>query len=679
MAGVLEKTLSTLTPYDKISRITIHHKEPLEPKNQNSLLAWATKVDITPPPGLPTAGHSLYSTFGVGFRNKLMARVVYIKPKQGRPVALVQCDLISGSRIVHHKVAQLIADKTDVDSSGLAITATHTHSGPGNYAGNNFYNDVVTNRMGFVEKYFIFICHQIASAIIEAYEHRKPARIATGTTSVEGVTKNRSLPAYLMNKNIRDKKIKPNEFEAINPYLHMIRIDCQDDQGNFQPVGAFTNFSNHPNSRPSELDNLYHGDVTAFSERILEQRIKNHYHTPWDTVHAAANHTHGDCNPNHNEDVVETFDDLRGLGESIANQAFDLFLSLDKELKDDVVIRSRSREIDLLKENKIDNIQLAERPAMGMASVAGAHGRGRGSLVYNVPFFAAGYPRKFFTNTEQGHKHIAFGFLQKLRYKKQDYPHKFFAQVIQVDNHILLPLPWEVTLESGKRISEFVKEKAEAAGLKEKHKYIITNVSNGYFGYMTTPEEYSLQFYEGGSNHYGPNTCDFVKLQLGREIKRFVRGDLTEKPPEKYTTKLLSTDFYPKELQPKGNRKIQVPPTYQRQKAREEAYWSATWFDVPPCLIDFHRPLVLVEVSTDNSNWETLEIEGTCTDDSGMDISVRHLNQVDNRNMGLYEVRWHNPKTELGKHYRFKILPRHSQDAFCSPCFISNIETSSAI
>ena len=141
-----------------------------------------------------------------------------------------------------------------MDSAGLVITATHTHSRPGNYAGNDFYNDLISNAKGFIEKYFFFICEQIAAAVIEAYDNRKPARVATEATTVEKVTKNRSLPAYLLNENIQQQKKNPNEFDAVNPYFHMIRIDCQDDQGEYVPVGAFTNFSSHPNSKPSELD-----------------------------------------------------------------------------------------------------------------------------------------------------------------------------------------------------------------------------------------------------------------------------------------------------------------------------------------------------------------------------------------------------------------------------------------
>ncbi|MCG8671769.1 MAG: neutral/alkaline non-lysosomal ceramidase N-terminal domain-containing protein [Pseudomonadales bacterium] len=669
MIDILNKVSSVVSPYDGKTHLSIAYKQPLEAKPQETLLAWATKVDITPPPGLPTAGHSVYSTNGVGFRNKLKARVVYLKPKQGRPVALVQCDLIAGSRIVHHKVAEMIADKTDVDSPGLVICATHTHSGPANFMGNKFYNDTVGNSMGFIEKYFNFLCERLSSAVIDAYENRKPAKIATGTTTVTGVTKNRSLPAFLKNKNIQNQKDAPNEYQAINPDLHMIRIDCQTEDGSYLPVGAFTNFSNHPNSRPSELENLYHGDITAFAERILEQNIKKQFKPAWDTVHAAANYTHGDCNPNHSETIVENFADLRKLGQTIADRAFELFLTLGKELTTEATIGSRAREIDLLKENVAENIHIAKRPAMGLASMAGAKGRGRGSLVTNVPFFAAGYPRKNFKDSDQGEKRVAFGVFQQLRYKKEDYPHHFFAQIIQINDHVLLPMPWEVTAESGKRIANHLQEKAKSAGASQPLKFIVTNVSNGYFGYMTTPEEYSQQYYEGGSNQYGANTCDYIKLQLGQDIEKFVKGEAQPSLASSYHVSLHSKDYYPEDLVPTGNRSAYTQPVYQPATGREEAYWEFQWQDVPANMIEFHRSLVRIEARDSNDQWVPLEIDGVPVDDDGMDISVKHLNQFTETNMALYQVRWHSPELDQGKEYRFAILPRNNWEQLSSQSF----------
>ncbi|MBT7888879.1 MAG: alkaline ceramidase, partial [Deltaproteobacteria bacterium] len=96
----------------KKSKIKIRHTPPLEPRRNQTLLAGAASVDITPPPGMPMAGFGMFSVSGRGVRTKLKARILVIKPKQGGSVALVQCDLLSGSLVIHHRVAELVAQKT---------------------------------------------------------------------------------------------------------------------------------------------------------------------------------------------------------------------------------------------------------------------------------------------------------------------------------------------------------------------------------------------------------------------------------------------------------------------------------------------------------------------------------------------------------------------------------------
>ncbi len=139
------------------ANILIPYQEPLESTEEKTLLAGVSSVDITPPPGMPAAGHSMFSCNCYGVRTKLKARVFYLKPEKDKPVALVQCDLLSGSLLVHHKVARMVAEKTDVDAAGLAICGTHTHSGPGNYFASIMYNNNASNKPGLEVNYLEFL------------------------------------------------------------------------------------------------------------------------------------------------------------------------------------------------------------------------------------------------------------------------------------------------------------------------------------------------------------------------------------------------------------------------------------------------------------------------------------------------------------------------------------------
>ncbi|MBU2643099.1 neutral/alkaline non-lysosomal ceramidase N-terminal domain-containing protein [bacterium] len=649
-------------------KIRIDNISPLESSESPTLMAGAASVDITPPPGMPMAGFAMYSCSAVGVRTRLKARIFYIKPKTGGPVALVQCDLLSGSLLLHHRIAELVAQETDIEAGAIAIMGTHTHSGPGNFFENKMYNDNASNKPGLDDQYVAFCSKQIAGGIIKACRERKPARIATGITEVYGTTINRALPPYLSNENIKNRLDPPDALRAINPNLILIRVDVLDQEENYKPLGAFTSFSMHPNTNPAELGCLYSGDITGFVARLVEAGVKNHYGTPWNPVLATANGTHGDCNPNHAQDRVENYQDHKKLAQLIAEKTLALFYTLDQQMQVDVDVRFRTREINLLETPSIDGIRISSRGYAGMSVLAGALGRGRITPFYRFRWFRPGRPRNHFTRGSQGHKRILGGPLQRLLMPKRDIGHRFLAQIIQLADVLLIPLPWEVTQEMGRRIADTVKTTAEDAGLHGITRAVVVDTANGYIGYLTTPEEYALQYYEGGSNLYGPHSGPYVAAQVGR-----VAGDLAEKGsgselPLQWEFSLPVRSYYPRDCTPSGTRKAESKPEFHARGELEESFWRFTWIDVPPSRIEFHKPLVRLEFSRDAGNWVPLEHESVPVDDEGPDLAVIYRQASSDGKMGHYEVRWHNP-VPGNDDYRFSILPRAGQEILYSEPF----------
>ncbi len=647
-------------------KISISYKKPLNSTNDDTLLAGVVSVDITPPPGMPAAGYAIASCQCYGVRTKLKARIFYLKPKKGKPVVLVQCDLLSGSLLLHHKVAELIASETDVDAAALAICASHTHSGPGNYFGSEMYNSNASNKPGLEKSYLGFLSRQIADGIINAYKNRKPARIGTGTTEIWNVTINRSMQPYLQNENIKKLPEKPNALQAINPYIHLIRIDCLNENNEYKPAGLFTNFSIHPNTSPVELGALYNGDVTGFLEREVEKEIKIKYDLSITPVHGAANYAHGDCNTNHDQNRVENFKDLRGVGKLIAEKTLELFYSLDNKLESSAEIKYRAKEINLLKEREADGIKISNRGYAGMSLAAGARGRGRTTFFDKIPLFRPGNPKSKFTGGLQGHKRIIAGPLQRLIIPTLAVPHKLLIQLIQIHDTVLIPLPWEVTQEMGRRIEEKAREMGEKAGLNGIKRFIVTDTSNGYFGYINTPEEYSLQYYEGGSNLYGPNTGPYVAARIGKLAEELAKKGAGGHMDANYQVTLSSKNYYPVNITAGGKRKIAAKPRYRNVCHCDESYWSFKWYDVPPSRIDFHRQLVEIETSESGKEWTTFMADAMPVNDDGCDIAIIYKKKLSGNNMGLYEARWYNPPAD-NIYYRFKIFPRDNQQVFYSP------------
>ena len=650
------------------TEVKIQYRTPKPPAKEKTILAGMTAIDITPPPGMTTSGYSTFADNAVGVRTRLFARVLYLKDKKEPGLALVQTDMLTGSILVHHRVAEMIATRTDIDSGGLLIAGTHTHSGPGSFFGSNFYNKMAASKPGFDPAYTEFLCRRIADAIIEAYDKRTEARIATGKTEIYGVTVNRAFPPYLLNETVGDEATRKNPHAAINPWLYMIRVDAKVRKGVFKPLGAFTTFSIHPNTNPKLIGSLFSGDVTGFVERIVENEIQARYQTPARPVHCGANLTHGDNNANYAQEYHENFTHQRIIARVIADKTLELFASLDKKLKSNLNIRYRSRQVDLQRETVINGISVAKTPSPGYASAGGALGKGRRTPFSYIPPFRPGNPRRIFTRGEQGAKRIPLFGLLRMVFRKKDFPRHCLLQLIQVGDLLIVPLPWEVTMEMGRRIAEKAMDEGRKSGLKELKETCVCDTSNGYFGYLNTPEEYSLQYYEGGSNFYGPNTGLFVAEQAAELAREMARDGSGSDLPASMNFSLNAADFMPKPSVPAGARAVAAAPDYVPASISDEPFWAFSWYDVMPDRIAFHKPLVSVEVKQGQS-WKPLLVKGIFVNDQESDMAVIYNKKESREGRGLYEVRWLNPELEKGREYRFRVEARASFGVFYSPAF----------
>ncbi len=650
--------------------LRVRQEVPSRVEGKETLLAGIGKADITPRPGLPTAGYATNGRSGTGFRTRLYVRVIYLKAANRMPVALVQCDLLSGSEAVHRSVAERVAKATGLDAGGIMLSGTHTHSGPGNLFGSNFYVKHASNEGGVDRRFFDFVCDRIARAIVDAYNDRRPARIATGSAEVYGFTRNRSIAAYQANRNADPGKAKDIR-KAVNPEMFMVRVDCLDESsGAYKPAGALTSFSIHGTSVPSwntlYTNTLFNADVFAYMERELEWEVAR-MHGATRFVHAVVNGTHGDNAPDCSG-TCQGYRDSRLLGVGLGRRAIELFNSLGGALRPVAKVRAAFREIDYYQTRAIDGIAICDPPRVGTTLTAGVQDGGPTPILSRLPFFKEGSHRWIFTGGCQGTKRILLGPLQSLILPRDEFPHLISYQAIQLGNVVLLPLPYEFTMESGRRIVEACQKAARVGGMGADTRFVVVSVSNGYAGYCTTPEEYGVQRYEGGHTLYGPNTNPFVAAQAAKLVGDMAReGEVRDLAKERTFT-LAARTFYREYDAPKGRRAASAQPSRCRADGGEEC-WSFRWADVPPSRIDLHRRLVSIEYSENGVTWLPLEDRGIRVDDDGYDVSVAFLEEMTGDKLGVYEARWYNPEWREGRRYRFRIEPREGQDLFFSKAF----------
>jgi neutral ceramidase len=84
----------------------------------------------------------------------------------------------------------------------------------------------------------------------------------------------------------------------------------------------------------------------------------------------------------------------------------------------------------------------------------------------------------------------------------------------------LVFVPSEVTTMSGRRMRETIRT---VFGDEVSH-VVIAGYSNDYAGYITTPEEYAVQQYEGGHTLFGPWTLPGFRQELARLARALADG-----------------------------------------------------------------------------------------------------------------------------------------------------------
>ncbi|MHC4715775.1 MAG: neutral/alkaline non-lysosomal ceramidase N-terminal domain-containing protein [Planctomycetota bacterium] len=658
----------------------IHVRQPLdlEPPPSGAPTAGAVCVDITPPPGMPMGGYSVLANKGRGFRTRIKARVVYLNDGGGHSVALVQADLPAGSLLLHHKVADVVAQSTGLRPGDIAIMASHSHSAPANFFDNDFYNGHMSNGKWLDPAFLDFVTQRIAGGILEAYQARRPARIATGTKDIYGYNRNRSLRSYVLNENVGPIDVDDPEavFRAVNPALCMVRVDVQDDRGRYIPLAAFSTFSVHATALSPPVE-VYNADLFAYAQKDLEWAVQRKYGAPWAVVHALTTGTQGDMAPavpDRGDNIFGHFPvnwkEAKAVGEGIGREAIGLFEDLGDKLADDFVLHSAVRELNIRENNSAEDVRLCRDAVVGNTVVAGAYER-RAPWLAAIPCLKGGnvMARRwwFFKDGCQGNKRHLGSFLQPLIAPKSSFPNTVMFQLIRIGDTVIVPLPFEATVESGRRIAARVEREFVEAGSNGIQHVWVASSANGYFGYATTPEEYAGQNYEGGHTLYGRYTTPYLTAQLGLLARDLLaRGEVHEVTPE-WRYRLKVNTFYPKPRLATGQRRALVQPTVvAARREHEEAYICFRWEDVGPSRIDFHRPLSRVEVRTDGS-WELLRVSGEPIHDDGYDLEVRYLRRRAG-GMGKYEVRWYNPVP--GGEYRFVIEPRGEYAALTSRAFL---------
>jgi neutral ceramidase len=579
-------------------------------------------ADITPPPGPGLAGSGPEGRAAAGYRARLHARALLLQDRRGEIIAVVVADLPFTSVLLQRRVASLVLAHAPIGADRLLLAATHTHSAPGHFLDAEPYNRQGSSVAGYDPAMVEFLAQRIAAAVISAWESRRPARIAWGTTGISGVTRNRSPEAG---------GAEPDST------LVMLRVDLRSGpESTFRPAGSLSIFAIHGTGNSAEND-LWDSDISGRVAGLLEAHADSVQGDPGDppsrVVQLFANGAEGDVSPiwpaasrcapptlrrsrmggsrglrgwqwvgpeapAQERCLAAARDGLEVTSRAIAARAASLFDSLRPGVESEALPVARAFATLPLTGAAAPALLCAEAEPGG-ATVGGAEDvrtryHGWRFLGFIPSAFEEG-PRATRSSPRgcQAEKRPALdGVLRRISGIGRGFPEVAQLAVVRIGGLVLAAVPAEATTAAGAYLSGRVRAAADAAGAATE-RVAIVGLTNGFMQYVTTREEYRTQHYEGASTLYGPGTAEALGDALA-----VLAGALG--PPGSPSPAALMEAI---ELRPGAERRVMPRPAPASRSGRRivrlactEAGIGLDWEDAPPGGLDISaQSLVRIE------------------------------------------------------------------------------------
>ena len=655
------------------------------------LLAGFGTRDITPPPGVGMSAFSADSRQAVGFRQRLYARAIVLEDESGERVALVVVDLGMVSLVLHRRVAdRTLRSGTEIGADRLLLSATHTHSGPGNFFAADGYNANAGRFVGFDPVVTDFLIDGIAGAIEDAVSDLQPARAGWRFEPVWDFTFNRSYEAYERNTSprvtVNPAAARRLDQQAVDSTFALLRVDrCDQQWENCAPRGAYGVFPIHSSNIPAS-NNLFDSDIHGVIARTVESHIRVVRNGGASSTAAGATAgsgayfllaqgAHGDVGANLRDpipcrlyrflperrpagprtlpapeawrapmsEVEACLDDTRIEVDSFATalgaRATEIFDRAATTLSSDLSVGRAFASVDL--RTYTGPYQICWPPRMGASGVGGAE---KGYIrtwkhrvfFINMNFDEGGSAARETPDGCFGHKKVQLGVL----IKEYTLPQVLQFGVYKLGDVLLGSVPAEPTTEVGALIRETLLRSAPAGVART----LAVSLSNGYASYVASAEEYEAQYYEGGSTLYGPNTAEMLAYELGELAASLRSGNPTvavgsilafhtESPTHFWTPRPIPVGF-PREVFTMGCGADEV---------------RVRWTDLRPgTLIPADAPILQIERES-AGQWDLL------ADDANPEVQVQAIEQ---RGDGyVWEARWV-PRSVPAGGYRLRLLAR---------------------
>ncbi|KAA8644768.1 hypothetical protein EYZ11_002212 [Aspergillus tanneri] len=535
---------------------------PLDSNDDGLFLLGAGKADITGPVvEVGFGGYAMLDQIGTGLRQRIFSRAfIFANPEKPEDTFIyLIIDSLTGDTAIRHGVleglASLGGDYARYGESNVALTGTHSHSGPGAWM--NYLLPQIPNK-GFDKQSYQAIVDGVLLSIKRAHESLAPGRLRFGSIDIEGANVNRSPYSYDHNPEEEKAKYSAN----VDKTMTLLRFDRESDHKttavlSFFPVHGTSMYNNNT---------LVTGDNKGVAAWLFERSVRGDDKFADDFVAGFSQSNVGDTSPNtlgawcedgsgqecrySDSTCGGTMEKCRGRGPyfrekddgakscfDIGRRQYDAARKLYNELESQSVHVSPSSDVrsfhlyqDMSGYTFVSPFNAREvstcSAALGFSFAGGTTDgpgmfdftqNGTGPADKNPLWYVA---RAFIHEPSRAQKEcqapkevlLDVGALH-LPYTWD--PNILDIQVLRVGQLFIIISTSEATTMSGRRWKEAIAKSARDVLSVRDPLVVLGAPSNSYAHYVATEEEYQVQRYEGASTLYGPHTlAAYVNLTL---------------------------------------------------------------------------------------------------------------------------------------------------------------------
>ncbi|OXA48192.1 neutral ceramidase [Folsomia candida] len=508
--------------------------------------------DITgPPAGTPLNGFIGWLQ-AAGIYTRQYARAFAVESvTSGNVVVYITCDM---GMIDHSLVEQVVlklqrkyGDKISVKN--IMISATHTHSGVSGFM--TYYGFLLIESKGFNPVSYWNSVDGIYEAVDNALTSAQLGRMYYTSGVLERVNENRRREGAYMRNPQWERDLYNTTVDVVMDLLKFETLDSI-------PLGAFNWFAVHPGDFNEGGDNpLVSSDHKGYASLLFDYKMnpgkrpgQGAFVSGFGSANLGGVYTsweEADVPPRpepEDPDVTPRVLRMKYAGQRQFDHAWALFENVENHNLVTGPIGYSHHFVDVHVENvphlnessgEVENVSLC-KAAMGVAYFREFDPEGE---LWEIIRDLIKVPSEEMTECQLPKGIMIAG--GEMDEPWAWLPRIFAVQYFQIGTVSLLGLPGEFTTMAGRRVQRAVKNVTEST-------VILAGLCNNYINYVTTPEEYDYQAFEGGATIFGKNTVPLVTywmIEMAKAVKENDPDRIPSGPSPPSFLDLLRTEVVP--------------------------------------------------------------------------------------------------------------------------------------